>query len=172
MKYQRSILLLALCVAMSACNVPDTTMENGKITMKDNIVVLHPGNAPDASINEAGDLQIGDKVVTITPAERGLLMLYAQSVLDVNHTGKEMGKVGAAMGGTALKNKMEGKSQAEQDKDAQSGSDQLHALSKKMCQDRANIKSVQDQLNAQLAEFKPYGNIVPQDSVDSCQKDD
>ncbi|GLQ97534.1 hypothetical protein [Dyella mobilis] len=169
MKYQRTILLLAACAAVGACNIPDTTMENGAITMKDGIVSLHPEGNPDASINESGQLQIGDKVVTVNAAQRGLLMLYYQSVLDVNQTGKEMGRVGAKMGGEALKNKIEGKSDAQQNADAQHGGDQMKVLSQKMCQDRANIKTVQDQLSTQLAEFKPYGNIITQDSVASCQ---
>jgi hypothetical protein len=172
MKYQRTILLLALCGVISACDMSDTTLENGAITMKDNIVSLHVSGLPDAVINANGDLQVADKVVTINPAQRGLLMLYYQSVHDVHETGKEMGKVGAKIGGTALKDKMQGKSKADLDQDAQTGTQQLRTLSLKMCQDEANIKSVQDQLSAQLAEFKPYGNIMTQASIKDCLKDD
>jgi hypothetical protein len=171
MKYQRTILLLALCVATTACDSPDTAMENGAITLKDNVVTLHVSNAPDAIINATGDLQIGDKQVSTNDAQRGLLMLYYQNVHDVNHTGREIGKVGAKMGTKALRDKVEGKSKSEQDQDANTGVQQLHALSQKMCQDRANIKTVQDQLNTQLDGFKPYGSIITQDSVNSCMKD-
>lgn len=172
MKYQRTILLLALCAVISACDAPDTSMENGAITLKDNMVTLHVDNAPDAIINTTGDLQIGDKQVTTNDAQRGLLMLYYQSVHDVSHTGREMGKIGAKMGGKALKDKVEGKSKSEEDQDANAGSKELHALSLKICQDRANIKTVQDQLAVQLAGFKPYGSIITQDSVNSCLKED
>ena len=172
MKYQRTILLLALCTTISACNMPDTTMENGANTLKDDVVTLHVSGAPDATINATGDLQVADKVLTVNPAQRGLLMLYFQNVHDVNHIAREMGKVGAKIGGKALKDKMEGKSKTDQDQDAKAGTDQLHALSKKICQDRANIKTVQDQLNTQLPEFKPYGNIITQGSVADCQKGD
>jgi hypothetical protein len=172
MKHQRTILLLALCTAISACNMPETTMENGAITLKDNVVTLHVSGAPDATINATGDLQVADKVLTISPAERGLLMLYFQNVHDVNHTGREMGKIGAKIGGKALKDKVEGKSKADQDQDAKAGTDQLRALSQKMCQDSANIKTVQDQLSTQLPEFKPYGNIITQDSITKCLKGD
>jgi hypothetical protein len=172
MKYQRTLLLFALCVAVSACDIPDTTMANGAITLKDGIVTLHISGAEDASINANGDLQVADKVVKINDAQRGLLMLYYQNVHDVHETGKNMGKLGAKMGGKALKDKMQGKSKADTDQDAQAGVQQLHALSQKMCQDEVNIKSVQDQLNAQLAEFKPYGNIMTQASVNDCLKGD
>jgi hypothetical protein len=172
MKYQGMICLIALCTVLSACNVPDTSMANGAITLKNDIVTLHVSGTADAAINASGDLQIGDKVVTINAAQRGLLMMYYQNVRDVNHTGTEIARVGAKIGGKALKDKMEGKSKTDQDQDAQAGSGQLHQLSQKICQDHANIKAVQDQLGAQLAEFKPYGNIITQDSVTSCQKDD
>jgi hypothetical protein len=172
MKYQRTILLLALCVGITACNMPETSIEDGAITLKDDLVNLHVSGTPDASINAAGDLQVGDKVVTINDMQRGLLMLYYQDVHDVNHLGREIGKVGAKIGGKALKDKIEGKSKSDQDQDANTGAQQLHELSRKICQDQASIKTVQDQLSAQLAEFKPYGNIMTQHSVESCLKDD
>jgi hypothetical protein len=171
MKYQRMILLLALCAAASACNIPDTSMENGAITLKDNVVTLHVSGAPNAAINANGDLQIADKVIAISPAQQGLLMLYYQSVNDVHNTGKEMGKVGASTGAKALQDKVEGKSKDELGQDAKEGGNQLRALSQKMCQDQVNIKTVQDQLSAQLAEFKPYENIVTQHDITSCQND-
>ncbi|MBM7125783.1 hypothetical protein ACFFJT_16960 [Dyella flava] len=172
MKYQGMILLVALCAVGSACDMSDTSMANGAITLKNDIVTLHVSGAPDAAINAAGDLQVGDKVVTVNAAERGLLMMYYQSVHDVNHTGREMGKIGTKVGAKALKDKVEGKSKTDQDQDAEAGGQQLHQLSRQICQDQANIKTVQDQLTAQLADFKPYANIITQDSVTSCQKDD
>lgn len=172
MKYQRTALLLALCVATSACDVPETTMANGAVTYEDQVVNLHIKGLPDAKINAAGDLQVGAKVVSVNAQQRGLLMLYFQNVHDVNHTGREMGKVGAKMGGKALKDKLQGKSKAEQDEDAKGGTQQIEDLSKHMCQDEANLKTVQDQLGAQLADFKPYAGIFSQDDVNDCANDD
>jgi hypothetical protein len=171
MKHRRTAILLALCVTASACNISDTNLADGKIVYSDGLVTLHVSGVPNAVINATGDLQVNDKVIHVSDAQRGLLMLYYQNVADINHTGKEMGKVGAMMGGTALKNKMQGKSDTEQKQDAETGSQQLHQLSGKICQDQVNIKAVQDQLNAQLAEFKPYGNILTQDDVSSCHDD-
>lgn len=171
MKYQ-AILLLALCTALSACNIPDTTMANGAITLKGDAVTLHVKDAPDAVIRSDGDLNIGDKAISTSPAQHGLLMLYVQSVQDVHATGLAMGKLGAKMGITALNNKLSNKSDADQKQDAESGGQQMNKLSQKICQDQANIKSVQDQLAAQLAEFKPYGHIFSSDDVADCMKDD
>jgi hypothetical protein len=169
----RSLACAALfCALLAACSVSDTTMENGAITLNNGIVTLHVSGSPDAVFNANGDLQIADKVVTLNTAQRGLLVLYYQSVHDVNQTGREIGKVGAKMGGKALKNKLEGKSQTDQGQDAKAGGNQMQQLEQKICQDRANIKAVQDQLSAQLVEFKPYGSIMTQDAVTSCEHDD
>lgn len=171
MNYRRTITLLALCATISACDVPDTTMMNGDITLKDNLLALHVDGAPDALINSSGALQIGGKTIPVTPTQHGLLMLYFQNVMDVHQTGVDMGKIGAGIGAKALKNVFDGKSKAKQDQDAEAGSKQLDALSQKICQDEANIKNVQDQLAAQLAAFKPYAGIVTSERLADCAKD-
>jgi hypothetical protein len=171
MNYPRVITLLALCAAISACDVPDTTIANGRITLKDNLVTLHAHGAPDALIGSSGNLQIGDATVPVTPAQHGLLMLYFQNVADVHQTGADMGKIGAGMGVKALKDSLDGKSKAEQDQHAEAGAGQLKALEQKMCQDLSNVKNVQDQLAAQLPAFKPYADIMTGKDITDCQKD-
>jgi hypothetical protein len=170
MNYARTITLLALCAAISACDVPDTTMANGGITLKNNIVTLHADGVPDAQINANGALLVDDKVVSVTPSQHGLLMLYFQHVMDVHQTGLAMGKIGAGMGLKAVKDSFDGKSKAEKDKDAQAGGQQLKALGRKMCEDEANITDVQDQLAAQLPAFKPYAKISTK-HLSECDKD-
>jgi hypothetical protein len=171
MKYQGTILLAALCVLLGACDMPDTTMANGAVTLRDNVVTLHADGAPNAIINAKGELQIGDKTITTTPPQQGLLVLYYENVADVHDTGVEMGKVGAGMGKNALQDKLSGKSKDETDKDAENGAAQLKTLGKKMCQDQINVQNVQNQLAAQLPDFKPYGKIFT-DEEKSCDKDD
>jgi hypothetical protein len=171
MNYPRVITLLALCAAISACDVPDTTMANGRITLKDNVVTLHANGAPDALIGSSGNLQIGDANVPVTPAQHGLLMLYFQNVNDVHQTGADMGKIGAGIGVKALKDSFDGKSKAEQDQHAEAGAGQLKTLARKMCQDQSDIKNVQDQLAAQLPAFKPYADIMTSKDITDCEKD-
>jgi hypothetical protein len=146
-------------------------MMNGAITLKDNVLTLHAKDAPDALINSDGTLQIDGKDVPVTPAQRGLLMLYFQNVVDVHQTGTEMGKVGAGIGANALKDSIAGKSKTEKDDDAKAGSAQLKTLGLKICQDQANIANVQDQLAAQLPAFKPYSHIADAHAGDKCTPD-
>ncbi|HKT30785.1 hypothetical protein [Dyella sp.] len=166
----RTITLLALCVAISACDSPDTTLASGGITLKDNIVTLHVDGTPDAQIDANGALVIGDKAVTVTPSQHGLLMLYFQNVSDVHQTGLAMGKIGAGMGMKAINDSLDGKSKSEKDKDAEAGGQRLKTLGIKMCQDQANITDIQDQLGAQLPAFKPYAKIATKHLSD-CDKD-
>ncbi|WP_147293324.1 hypothetical protein [Dyella monticola] len=171
MNYRQTITLIALCAAVSACNTNDTSMMDGAITLKDNVVTLHVDGKPDALIDAGGALQIDGKPVAVTSSERGLLMLYVQSVLDVHQTGLDMGKIGAGIGAKELKDSLNGKSKAEKDQDAEAGTAQIKTLAGKMCQDKASMKSVQDQLAAQLPAFKPYGQIISVSDVNECKED-
>jgi len=170
MNYTRTITLLALCAAISACDTPDTTLANGGITLKDNIVTLHADGAPDAQIDASGTLVIDDKAVSVTPSQHGLLMLHYQNVSDIHQTGLTMGKVGAGMGMKAINDSLDGKSKAEKNKDAEAGGEQLKTLGHKICQDDANITDIQDQLAAQLPAFRPYAKIATKHLSD-CDKD-
>jgi hypothetical protein len=145
-------------------------MADGGITLKDNVVTLHTDGAPDAQIDANGVLVIGDKTVSVTPSQHGLLMLYFQNVSDVHQTGLAMGKVGAGMGMKAINDSLDGKSKDEKNKDAEAGGQQLKTLGRKMCQDQVNITDIQDQLAAQLPAFKPYAKISTKRASD-CEKD-
>jgi hypothetical protein len=175
MKYQRTILLLALITALTACNIPQTTISNGKdgkITLQDDVVTLHVDGSPDATINMSGDLTIDNKSVSTTSSQRGLLMLYAQSMKAVHDQAMDLGTTSAKIGLAAAKNKISGQ-------DDEAANKQLDDQAKKqasqyvvkMCQDQADIKAVQDQLAAQFAAFKPYGGIISDKSLADCRKD-
>jgi hypothetical protein len=150
--------------------MPDTTMANGAITLKGSVATLHVDGQPNAMISAQGELQIGDKTVTVTPAQQGLLVLYYQSIADVHDTGVQMGKVGAGMGMKALKDKLNGQSKQTTDADAKDGGAHLKALAMKICQDQINIKNAQNQLAAQVPAFKPYGAIFTDDNS-KCDDD-
>lgn len=171
MNVRQAVTLIALCAAISACNSYDTSMMNGAIKLKDDVVTLHVDGAPDALIDAGGALQIDGKPVSVTPTARGLLMLYVQSVADVHQTGLDMGKIGAGIGATELKDSLNGKSKAQKDQDAEAGSAQIKTLAQKMCHDKASMKSVQDQLAAQVPAFKPYGAIISTNDVSDCGND-
>jgi len=175
MKYQRAILLLALCGVVTACDMPDFNFssKHGKISLTGNMLTLHADGGPDAALASSGDFSVNGKPVSITAPQRGLLMLYYQDVLDIRAQSVGMGKAGAAAGLKAIKNKMDGSSSPEAKKQIDADvTAQIHQLAVKMCQDQVNLKTVQDQLVAQLPDFKPYGNLFSYSSVDECVKSD
>lgn len=174
MKYQRMIMLLATCFALAACDMPDFNYsgKNGKITAKGNLLTLHVSNAPDATIGSAGDFSIDGKAMPLSSPQRGLLMLYYQGVMDIREQAAGMGKAGALAGAKALQNSVGEKSNPDEKKKAgDDASSETHQLSLKMCQDESNLKTVQDQLDAQIPAFKPYGDIFPGRNIDECMKD-
>ncbi|HTV86504.1 MAG TPA: hypothetical protein VME63_13965 [Dyella sp.] len=175
MKYHRIIPLLVLMAATTACNVPSTMISNGeggRISLSGDDVTLHVDGSPDATISSAGDLAIDDKPVSTTPSQKGLLMLYVQNVKAVHDQALALGTAGAKIGLTALRDKLSGEDSAAAKKQRDSqASQQADQYTSKLCQDQADIKSVQDQLAAQLPAFKPYGGIMRDKDVDDCRKD-
>ncbi len=171
MKYRRTILLFALCAAVAACGVPNATISYGKdgsVALKDNRVTLHIDGVPDAVFSSTGDLSIGNKPVSVTPADQGLLVLYYQNLLAA---AVEMQNAGEQSGLSALKNSFSGDSKSNDGKKpAEEGTQKGRRIQLNICQDEANIKTVQDQLAIQLPAFKPYVNIVSSDSIAKCLK--
>lgn len=174
MKHQRMILLLALCVVTAACGMPDFsyTGKNGNLTLKGNVLTLHVHGIPNASIGSSGDWNVDGKAVSVTPSERGLLMLYYQDVINIRTQSVEMGKTGAEESVKAIKNSIAGKSEPnKKQKIYNEVTAQANQLSLKMCQDQVNLKTLQDQLVKQIPSFKPYGAIFASNSVDECMKE-
>lgn len=174
MKVQRIVFLLGLCATIAACDMPDFNYsgKQGKITMIGNLMTLHVDGAPEASIASSGDLKIDGKPVALSSSQRGLLMLYYQGVTDIREQSVGAGKAGAEAGIKALNDSVNGKPDPnEKQKIDNQVSTQTHQLTLKMCQDEADLKTVQDQLVAQIPGFKPYGNIFAARSVDDCMKD-
>jgi hypothetical protein len=176
MKYQRIIPLLALTAAITACNIPSTTISNGesgRISLSDDTVTLHVDGSPDATISNTGTLAIDDKPVTTTPPQKGLLILYVQSVKAVHDQALALGGAGAKMGLAALKEKIDGDDNdaAKKQRDNQA-TQQTQKYVSKMCEAQADIEAVQNQLAAQLPAFKPYGNIMRDKDIKDCEKDD
>ncbi|WP_188792408.1 hypothetical protein [Dyella nitratireducens] len=169
MKYQRIILLLTLCTCVAACDMPDFSYsgENGKATLNGNVLTLHVDSSPDATIGSSGDFTVDGKALPLAPAQRGLLVLYYQGVTDIREQAS-----GMKAGIVAAKNAFAAKPDADaKQKLKDTVVSQAHQLTVKMCQDEANLKTVQDQLNAQVPAFKPYGDIFRARSAEDCIKD-
>ncbi|RDS86469.1 hypothetical protein DWU99_04320 [Dyella psychrodurans] len=164
---------------MSACSnhmddLNSSDIMNGSIRLSHEQVTLHAKDSPDAVISANGDLQIDQKSVETSPAERELLKSYYENAMMIRTDGIATGKAGAAVGAQALKSVAKGIAggngdQIQQEIDAKTKVVKEAAL--KICQDLANIKTNQDQLVAQLPAFKPYDNVISGDDVGDCQKD-
>jgi hypothetical protein len=169
MKHRGLILLLALCACLAACDMPDFSYngENGKLTLDGNVLTVHADGAPDATISFAGDFSIDGKAVPLSPAQRGLLVLYYQDAADIREQASSM-KAGIK----AAKNAFIAKPDAnEKEKLKNAVISQAQQLGTRTCQDEINLKAVQDQLNAQVPAFKPYGGIFRARSTEDCLKD-
>jgi len=165
-KLFKTLAIAALTCTVAACDVPDTIMENGAITLKGDAVTLHLISAPRAVIHADGSFVVDGKSIAITPAERSLFSQYYESVHAVYETGIAMGKAGAVMAAKAVTAASSSSGNA-----ATNGSDRMANLSQDICKDTAAIKAVQDQLAAQLDAFKPYASIVSASDVKDCASD-
>lgn len=169
MKHRGVIVLLALCACLAACDMPDFSYngENGKLTLDGNVLTVHADGAPDVTIGSAGDFSIDGKAVPLSPAQRGLLVLYYQDAADIREQASSM-KAGIK----AAKNAFIAKPDAnEKEKLKDAVVSQAHQFGTRMCQDEVNLKAVQDQLNLQVPAFKPYGGIFRARSTEDCLKD-
>lgn len=166
----RPFLLAALACALAACNAPDTIMENGAITLYGDTVALRVAGSPQATIHADGTFAINAKTIATTPAERGLLARYNQSVRSVHDTGLAMGKAGIGM---AVKALVPSASSAGDGAGKATGTDavRMGKLSHDICRATADIRAAQDQLAAQLEAFKPYASIVSATDTAKCMND-
>ena len=162
-------LAMTACI-LTACNTPDTVMENGAISLDGDQVTLRVAGSPNATVDADGAFAVDGNTVATTPAERGLLAQYNQSVRSVHDAGVAMGKAGISM---ATKAVAAGTSSAPDsaDKVADAGSGQMDKLSLDICRATASIKTAQDQLAKQLTTFKPYASIVDASDVTDCESD-
>lgn len=164
----RPLLLAVLACALAACDTPDTVMENGAITLYGNQVTLRVAGAPKATIDAEGAFAVDGKAVATTPAERGLLAQYNQSVRSVHETGLAMGKAGVRMAAKAVAASTSS-APDNADKAAEAGAGQMKKLGLDICKAQASIKVAQDQLATQLAAFKPYASIVESSDMADCE---
>ncbi len=166
----RLLFLAVTACILTACNAPDTVMENGAITLDGNQVTLRVAGSPKATIYADGAFAIDGNTVATTPAERSLLARYNQSVRSVHDTGLVMGKAGVRMATRAV---VAGTSSTPDsaDKVAEAGVGQMEKLNLDICRATASIKTTQDQLATQLATFKPYASIVDASDVTDCESD-
>ena len=130
---------------------------NGGVTFDGDEVTLHRDNLPVAVITPAGDLKLGDRIVTTSDAQRQAM---------------EVGKAGAQLGvdaaGEAIKGIFNGDTDKIGDK-VEARADEIRKQAMKLCDTVESLRVAQDAAVAVVPEFKPYGGI-DEDDVTDCRK--
>lgn len=175
--------VLALAVLTSACSSGndvqifggDTDVINGHITLHDGQVTIKASGAPDATVDQNGQLAIDGHDVAINDAQRTLLQRYNGAARQMREHAMEAGKAGVATATKelgAVAGKMTGADTAEQTKQkVEEAAATIKQAAAKICEDVADMKSAQDALAAQLDAFKPYATAVSNENVEKCRKD-
>lgn len=128
------------------------------------------GGQPKAEITPQGDLLIEDKAVTITPAQRALLLEYRQHVIGLAEAGMEIGVQGADLGMKAASEAIRGvfggnTAQIEQRVEAEGA--KIEAAALRLCQQLPALLATQQTLAASLPAFRAYATM-DQSDVDEC----
>lgn len=189
MKLHAPLLAALLCLPLLACgdrnNTADPTTANGDTLLgqtvrrateaaraklaTENISISHEGT-PKAEITPSGDLLIDGKAITLTDAQRALVLHYREQIMQIASAGMDIGVQGANLGmraaGDAIKgvlsgnaDQIEGKINAEAAK--------IKAEARKLCDLVPPLRQTQDALAQALPEFAPYARNMPLDP-DEC----
>jgi hypothetical protein len=161
-------LAATMAVSLTACHAPQTAIAtgNGAILLYGDTITLRVIDTPKATISADGAFAIDGKTVTVTPAERSLLIDYNRNVRNVHETGLAMGKTGIKMATKAVENKLSA-TPDQADKIAEASN--MKKLSLGFCKAEVAIKAAQDQLAAQLPAFKPYAAVIGTSEVTDCE---
>ena len=145
---------------------------NGGVTFDGDEVTLHRDNLPVAVITPAGDLKLGDRIVTTSDAQRQAMTGYRKQLQALTRQGIEVGKAGAQLGvdaaGEAIKGIFNGDTDKIGDK-VEARADEIRKQAMKLCDTVESLRVAQDAAVAVVPEFKPYGGI-DEDDVTDCRK--
>jgi hypothetical protein len=175
--------VLALAVLTSACSSDNdvqifggtTDVINSHITLSDGRVTIKTPGAPNATIDQNGQLAIDGHDVAVNDAQRALLQRYNGAARQTREHAMQAGKAGVATASKelgAVAGKMTGADTAEQTKQkVEDASKDILQAAAKICDDMVEMKTAQDQLAVQLDAFKPYATALNDESVEKCRKD-
>jgi DUF2884 family protein len=173
MKIMHSPLLaLSLIALLAGCN-PGThvSTNKGNVASDGKVITLRADGHPDAKISADGVLTVGGKPVVVNPAQRVLLQSYRNEMNAMTADGIAIGKQGAAMAGTAVKEAIKGAINGDGEKignNMEAEARKIEQQAMQLCLRLVTIKASQDTLAEQLPVFKPYATIDI-DDVNSCK---
>ena len=172
MRYLPTLIVLG-AVCLSACDRAHTSAQvNDFISVRDGTVWLQAPDHADATINAAGDLRVASTAITVTSAERELLKRYYTGAQAVRDHGIATGKAGVATAGKAIGSVASGLLHGDADKidgDIQASVAKVGEQVSLICNDLAEMRTVQETLAGQLEAFRPYALIKAAD-VDDCRR--
>jgi hypothetical protein len=144
-------------------------LENGNISLS-----ASDRDTPKAEITPQGDLLVGGRAVTITPAQRTLLQEYRGHVVAVASRGMDIGMQGADLAaramGEALKGIVSGKSEAEIERNIEAEADAIQVAAHALCNRLPDMLASQRRLAAALPAFVPYATMTESD-LEDCRKE-
>ncbi|WP_109127047.1 DUF2884 family protein [Dyella sp. C11] len=175
--------VLVLALLVSACNGSgddvqvfggSTDVVNNRITLHDGLVSIKASGAPDATVDQAGQLIINNQPVAVNDAQRALLQRYNGAARQMREDAIATGKAGVATATKelgAVAGKMTGATTSEQaSQQAEEASRAVELAAARICDDIASMKSAQDDLAGQLDAFKPYAQALTDENVEKCHK--
>lgn len=154
---------IALIVAtLAACSPGINDGFNHRITFDSNGMVVHALGHPNAHVSRNGDLAIGDKTVTVTPAQRELLQRYYREARTVMDSGAAIGKQGIKMAergiGAAVESIFHGNDSAATDKQMNAQSAQVDNAASTFCASIETLGATQKAIAASIPAFAPYAS--------------
>ena len=174
--------VLALAVLTTACSGSgddiqvfggNTDIINHHLTMHDGVITIKASGAPDATVNPQGQFAVDGHDVTVSDSQRALLQRYNAAGQKMHADAIATGKAGQETATKALgavAGRMTGADNSEETrKKVDAAAEDVRQAAAKICDDLAEMKSVQDELAGQLEAFKPYGQAVTDSNVDKCR---
>lgn len=125
---------------------------------------------PDAQLTPEGGLLLDGRKVETTAAQHALLVKYRQQVMDVAESGMALGVQGADLGGKAIQtvfSSLLSGNPDEIDAKVESEAGKLEAGVRRLCAQLPALRETQQELAAQLPEFRPYATLEQSD-IEDC----
>ena len=164
--------LLALAT-LTACSVRVAdTGSRGTLTIAANEVRISVPGAPQAYVQSGGGLVIGQRTVTLTPAQQKLAQRYYRYALGITAAGQATGEAGGHLGIAivgSLFSALWHDNSAIINRTAHAGAAKVRANVQTLCAQMAGLETVQNMLAASQPSFTPY-RIIRQKDVTQCFK--
>lgn len=130
---------------------------------------------PKAEITPQGELLIEGKAIATNAAQQARLLAYRKELIGVAEAGMDIGANAAELGVGAAKEAiwgmLTGKDEKEIEAKVEARTGPIKEAAKAICNRLPGLLAAQQQLAAEVPEFKPYAHMTQED-IDDCYSDD